>query len=426
MKTIGIIAEFNPFHNGHAYLIKEAKLKTGADRVVVIMSGNYVQRGEPAFMDKHTRAAVAVDNGADLVIELPVVYAVSGAAYFATTAVKMLDKLNIINYLCFGCETDNIQLLSLIADIIIKEDDCYSTTLQSYLKNGFSFAKSRENAILKSISMSGITVSAETIVSILNSPNAILAIEYITALKKYNSRIKPIAIKRSDAGYHSQSLRNEFASAGAIRALYEKPSVLTFNNIRETLATVTPLNTLEQLEKNYKVTYPITINDFDKLIGHCLMEDKYFDLQLNNLFDSTTDLINRIRNFAVTFVNTTSFINGCNSPTFTSSRISRILLYMLFGYTKDDFNIFKNDDYVYYYRILGFNKAHADILTDIKNHSPFPIISKVTKASELLSRHGKKMFTINMYADELYRMTAMTKYGYDIPVEEEKEIVIVE
>ncbi len=426
MKTIGIIAEFNPFHNGHAHLIREAKKRTGADRVVAVMSGNYVQRGEPAFIDKYARTLSAIHNGCDVVIELPTVYAVSSAAYFALGAVKMLEKMNVIDYLCFGCETDNIQLLSLISDIIITEDECYSTTLQSYLKNGFSFAKSRENAILKSISLKGLNVSAETILSILNSPNAILAIEYISALKKCNSKIVPIAIKRSDEGYLSSSLRNDYASAHAIRTLYAKPSVLTFLNIKETLASLVPSDTLGYLEENFKVTYPVTLSDFNTLIGHCLLENKFSSSQLELLFDATPDLANRINKLSTGFFDTSQFINECNSPTFTSTRMSRILLYMLFQYTKEDFAIFKEDDYVYYYRLLGFHKAHADLLTGIKNNSPFPIISRAAKSDEILSRHGKKMFTINMYADALYRLVIMTKYGYHLPAEEERELIILE
>lgn len=426
MKTIGIIAEFNPFHNGHAYLINEAKKRTNADRVVIIMSGNFVQRGEPAFIDKFSRTAAALESGADLVIELPTVYAISSASYFATGAIKMLDKLNVIDYLCFGCETDDLKLLTLISDIIIAEDDCYSSTLQSYLKNGFSFAKSRENAILKSISLRGLNIPASKIASVLNSPNAILGIEYITALKKCGSNIVPVPIKRSDAGYHDQSFRNEYASASAIRNLYAKPSVLSFNNIRETLLDVIPEKFVAALEDDYKIFYPITADDFSPLIGYELVRDRYYDLELDTLFDSTTDLSNRIRNYADSFTKTTSFVNNCNSPTYTSSRISRILFYLLFEYRKKHFEIFKNDDYVYYYRILGFNNSHAELLTEIKNHSSFPLLSKITKVDEILSINGKKMFAINLYADELYRIAAETKYGYNLPVEEQHEIIIVE
>ena len=202
MKTVGIIAEFNPFHNGHAYLIEKARELTNADHVIVVMSGNFVQRGAPAFMDKFTRTAIALENNVDLVLELPVCYSMSSAAYFATGAVATLDKLNVVDYLCFGCENDNLDLLNLIADIIIDEDECYSEALQSYLKTGMSFSRSRENAIIKSLSLRGVNMSSDELSLIISSPNSILAIEYIISIRKSGSKMVPVPIKRLDKGYH--------------------------------------------------------------------------------------------------------------------------------------------------------------------------------------------------------------------------------
>lgn len=426
MKTIGIIAEFNPFHNGHAYLIEQAKKVTGADHAVIIMSGNFVQRGAPAFMDKFSRTSIALSNGADLVLELPTAYSISSAAYFATGAVKILDKLGIIDCLCFGCETENLELLSLIADIILTEDDCYATTLQTHLKNGFSFVKSRENAIIKSLSLRGITMATEDITHILNSPNAILAIEYLKALKQSNSQIVPIPIKRTDSGYHSTHIDEGRASASAIRNLYSKKSVLTFQNLRETLAMIVPENSMPLLEERFHKTYPVTRNDFNPMIGQMLIQDKYKFANMDTLFDTTPELINRIRNLSSSFTDVESFIQECNSPTFTSGRIARILFYLLFQYTKDDFFTFREQDYVYYYRILGFRKSHAELLTAIKNNSGFPLISKLSRAEELLDASGMRMLKINMLADELYRLIASTKYNSLIPSEEEQGIVIIE
>lgn len=426
MKTVGIIAEFNPFHNGHSYLINQAKIKTGADHAVILMSGNYVQRGAPAFIDKFTRTGIALSNGADLVIELPFVYSISSAAYFATAAVKMLDKLNIIDFLCFGSETDNFNLLNQISDIIVNEDEGYSSTLQSYLKNGFSFARSRENAILKCLSLNGVMSSAEEISHILTSPNSILAIEYLNALKRFDSPMKPFIIKRSDKGYHSSDIANGYASSSAIRDLYFKKSVYNFNNIRETLSMIVPLNSVPILEEKYKVTYPIVRNDFSEIIGNSLINDKYGNIDLNVLFDSTPDLINRIRNFSSEFKDIDNFLSKCNSPTFTSGRIARILFYSMVGYTKDTFFQFKDDDYVYYYRILGFKKSHAELLTAIKNHSDYPLISKLVKKDEVLNENGQKMLSINTKADALYRLVASSKYDTKIPTEETQGIVILE
>lgn len=425
MKNIGIIAEFNPFHNGHSYLIEKARQITNADNVIIVMSGNYVQRGEPAFMDKFTRTTVALNNGADVVIELPFCYAMSSASYFATGAINMLNQMGTIDYLCFGCETDDIHLLNVIADIIIKEDDCYSNALQSYLKTGMSFVQSREKAIIKSIAMRGMTVDADYLSSIISSPNSILAIEYIIALKKTDSDIIPVPIMRCDSGYHSSNMSSGYASAGAIRKFYTGKSVYNFNNIRESLKEVLPVSSVELLEKEYHKSYPVLTDDYSGLIGNSLINARYNLLDMEEIFDMTEDLSNRIKNMSVTYTSADNFINICNSKTFTSSRIARILFYSIFNYTKDDYLRFKKDEYVYYFRILGFRKDCETILTDIKNNTSIPIITKLNNALSMLSENGRRMLELNMYADEIYRMIVMTKYGSTIPNEQQHGIVII-
>lgn len=424
MKTVGIIAEFNPFHNGHAYLINKAKELTDADHVVIIMSGNFVQRGAPAFMDKFTRTAIALENNADLVLELPLCYSMSSAAYFATGAVATLNKLNVIDYLCFGCENDDLELLNLIADIIIDEDECYSDALQAYLKTGMSFSKSRENAIIKSLSLRGVNMSSEDLSVIISSPNSILAIEYIIALKKSKSNIVPVPIKRMDKGYHSTDLDNHFASAGAIRKLFAGKSIFTFNNLKETLSDIVPANCMDLLENEYKKTYPIVSDDFNSLIGHELIRAKYGYNELKNTFDITDDLANRISNLSASYDNFDNFVNTCNSAIFTSSRISRILFYLLFNYTKEDYFTFKNDGYVYYFRVLGFNKSHNELLTEIKTNSDIPLITKISNAVSFLSENGKRMLSMNMMADEIYRLICIDKYSFSIPKEQQYGVII--
>lgn len=424
MSTIGIIAEFNPFHNGHAYLINEAKKITGAKHAVIIMSGNYVQRGAPAFMDKFSRTHIALNNGADLVIELPFVYSCSSAAYFATGAISILHKLNTIDYICFGCENDNLNLISLIADIIIDEDECYSSTIQSYLKNGFSFAKSRENAIIKSLSLKGFTLPLEEISNILSSPNTILAIEYIKALKLLKSNIKPIAIKRTDTGYHSSRINDGFASANAIRNIYSKVSVYNFNNIRETLSELVPANSIKILENSFKQTYPVVRNDFSNLIFKSLISDRFGLTNLNDLFDTSLELVNRIRKIYSGHTDIENLINDCNSPNYTSSRIARILFYSLINYTKEDFLDFKEDEYVYYFRILGFKKSHSELLTSIKQNTSLPLITKLSKAGEILPESGMRMLSLNRLADDIYRMIVASKFDCAIPAEEQQGVII--
>ena len=424
MKTVGIIAEFNPFHNGHAYLLNKARLLTNADNVLVLMSGNYVQRGTPSFMDKFARSNIALSNGADVVLEFPLCYAMSSAAYFATGAINILNSLDSIDYLCFGCETDDINLLNMISDIIINEDDTYSSTIQSYLKTGLSFSKSREHAIIKSLSLNGINADADYLSSLISSPNVILAIEYLVALKRTNSKIIPVPVLRNDTGYHSTTVNEIYSSATAVRKLFSGKSVFTFNNVKESLSRMIPSNAMELFETEFKKTYPVTAEDFSTLVGDRLYQAKHGLFELSALFDNTDDLANRILNLTDSYTSISGFVNDCNSKIFTSSRITRLLMYTLINYTKDDYFTFKNDGYVYYYRMLGFKKSSEPLLTQIKANSDFPIITKISNSYDSLSTNGKRMLGMNMLADDLYRMVVMNKYNTIIPNEHQYGVIV--
>lgn len=213
MKTIGIIAEYNPFHNGHAYQIAELKRKTNADFVVIAMSGDFVQRGAPAIIDKYCRAEMALLCGADLVIELPVVWAVSSAEDFAMAGVTLFDKMGCIDGICFGAESDQLPLLKSIAGVLAEEPDIYRSALSSHLKKGLAFPAARAAALSDYFKSTGMNF-----ISILDTPNNILAVEYLKALKRRNSAMTPILIPRAGSGYHDTTINTPTASASAIRA----------------------------------------------------------------------------------------------------------------------------------------------------------------------------------------------------------------
>ena len=183
MKIVGIIAEFNPMHNGHQYLIKKAKELTGADYAICLMSGNFTQAGNIALTNKFNRASTAIKNGFDAVIELPTIYATASAEFFAYGAVNILNSLNCIDYLCFGSETGNVDILINIAHKLIKNEENIWESITISLKEGISFAKAREYAISKFLTQSEVEISS--------SSNNILAIEYIKSLIKLNSTITP-------------------------------------------------------------------------------------------------------------------------------------------------------------------------------------------------------------------------------------------
>ena len=218
MKIVGIIAEYNPFHKGHEFHIEKAKKITGADAAIIIMSGDYVQRGIPSIMPKHLRTQMALACGADVVLELPVCYATGSAEYFATGAVSLLEALGCVDYLCFGSECGEIKILQQIADVLCKEPAHYKVLLQKHFKNGNTFPAARKLAFIEYLNQhKSLSCIPEQISKILDSPNNILGIEYLKALSCLNSSIEPVTITREGAGYHDQTLGDLFSSASALR-----------------------------------------------------------------------------------------------------------------------------------------------------------------------------------------------------------------
>ena len=209
MSNIGIIAEYNPFHNGHKYLVKNAIKETGADGVIALMSGNFIQQGAPAMADKYTRAEAAVRGGVDIVFELPVIYATASARDFANGAVAMLSSMKNVEYIAFGVEDMEQNMFFEIADILAKEPKEYKTLLNEYLSKGNSYPAASEKAIKK--------ILGNSVGSVISRPNNILGISYLSALIKQKSHLQPIMIERCDSGYNSAELTGNYASATAIR-----------------------------------------------------------------------------------------------------------------------------------------------------------------------------------------------------------------
>lgn len=211
-KVLGIIAEYNPFHNGHLYHLETSKKLTDADYTVAIISGNFTQRGSTSIVDKWSKTKMALKNGIDLVIELPVLYSISSAENFADGAIKILNSLGIVDYLSFGAETSDISILNNIANILCSEHEEYKNLLSIELEKGLSFPKARENALLDYIKNTDDNVPENKIIDfekyskVLSSPNNILGIEYLKALKKYKSSIKPVCISRFATDYNSTKL----------------------------------------------------------------------------------------------------------------------------------------------------------------------------------------------------------------------------
>ena len=302
-KVLGIIAEYNPFHNGHLYHLQNSIKTSGANYTVAVISGNFTQRGSTSLIDKWSKAQIALKNGIDLVIELPLLYSISSAENFAEGAIKILNSLNIVDYISFGTETNDIAILNNIANVLYKEPKDYKNLLSHELSKGISYPKARENALL--MYLGDIRKYGNT----LSSPNNILGIEYLKALKKVRSNIMPITMKRIEVGYNELSYKNNIASATAIRDIVK-------NNALDLLQNLVPQSTYNILMENIKVGHIVPdLSTFEKQIIYNLRKMPIQEIE--NLADVSEGLEHAIKNTANSCNSIVEFLNTIKSKRYT-------------------------------------------------------------------------------------------------------------
>ncbi len=396
MKTVGIVAEYNPFHNGHAYHIQKAKEVTGADYCVVVMSGDFVQRGAPAMMYKHLRTAAALANGADLVLELPVCYSLSSAEHFARGAVTLLDKLGVIDSMCFGSECGSIEVLGQFAEELLHESTAFKNTLGRELREGHTYPQAR-NAALE-VSAPHLTAY----ISVLTSSNNILGIEYCKALLAMGSAIVPYTIKRSGASYHDNSLTTSFCSARAIRESLRQAGV------SDTITEQVPISARKAAKDEYMRTYPIFEDDFSLLIQYSLLSKAasgYTDYP-----DIDKELSDRILKLLPQYRNYYSFCDLLKSKNRTYVRISRSLFHVLLDIRREDVTRYIQEGPIFYARMLGFRENASPLLTAIKKNSSVPLLSKLADAENQLAPTGLSMLEKDIYASHIYQSVVRYKF----------------
>lgn len=397
MKTVGIIAEYNPFHQGHLYQLEQAKLLTGATKVVVVMSGNFVQRGIPAIIDKYARTKMALSHGADLVIELPVSYATSSAEAFAYAGISILDRLGFVDYVCFGSECGDIKILEHLADILIEEPISYQQELKKELKSGLSFPKARTKALINYFKSNHITgYDLSSFEQLLNSPNNILGIEYMKAIRKRNSKISAVTIKRHGAGYHDKDISLPNASATAIRGVLLKEDLYS---LPEDL----PLETKKLLIHEYQKTYPIFRNDFTSLLYYKLSTAR--EDSLSNYADVTPELANRIIKKLTYTMSYDDFCMSLKTKELTLTRINRGLLHILLSIPK-----IQNKE-ACYGRILGFRTGATSLLRIATKENKLPLIVKTANAKQILNQEEYELFEQDMKATHLYHQMIFQKFS---------------
>ncbi|MDO4522373.1 MAG: nucleotidyltransferase family protein [Eubacteriales bacterium] len=395
MKIAGIIAEYNPFHNGHAYQIHELRRLTGVDHVVVAMSGDFVQRGEPAITDKFVRAKAALSCGADLILELPTVASTASAEYFASAAVALLQSLGCVDLLCFGAECEDLSALVRIADILIEEPECYRTALTHALAQGIAFPAARVQALRLLLSEEDTTL--------LSSPNNILAVEYLKALKRLEqsglSVPTPFLIPRRGSGYHHAALDHPFASATALRRSIQRSYIsssvdsdISEERLLSELSPYMPSDALSVLREALHSSPPVCLNDFSSMLHYQLLmsadPDRYC-----RYFDVPDALAHRIRKLQKDLTDLESFVGLLKTRNLTELTVRRALIHILLqlsplpavspgpsGSTLLPL-IFSE---ILYARVLGFRKEHAAILTRIKKEGHLPLISKTADAQSII------------------------------------------
>ena len=402
MKAVGLVTEYNPFHNGHLYHLNKAMELIGADISVAVMSGDFVQRGEPAVLDKYTRTSMALNSGVNLVVELPVNYAVSSAESFAVGALKVLDYVKA-DSIAFGSESGDIERLSKLAHILCDNEDTLYKEISKYTANGISYAAARQKVVEK--------LTDKDTAALLTSSNNILAVEYLKAIIKNNYAIKPYTVQRQGDSYNDTDIRSEYASATALR------ENLKADNISEYI----PVKAGLILSSNTNYIYPDDITEvlFTRLLDILFASDYDKNVFIENVMqypDVSKEIAGRLYKSAMDMITRTvpqgaeskdngmfSFGSLCEhikTKEVPLSRIKRALVRITLGLDKKHMEKYANEPYI---RVLGFDKKGQEYLSYIRKTVEVPLITK--------SADYKEMLLDDIHAANIYNMIVAGKYG---------------
>ena len=401
MKACGIVAEYNPLHTGHVYQMNKARQISQADCIIVVMSGNFVQRGEPAVIDKYARTRAALKAGADIVIELPVYYALSSAENFARGAVLTLNEMKAAS-ICFGAETDNADRLAKISHAIISELPEYKAILNKALAKGLSYPAARQTALLEYL---------PECKDIISGSNNILAIEYIKTILGNNLNMTYYPVLREGAGYNDDTDNAEFASAFGIRKML-------MSDEHDRLKTYLTPVMYEEISNSKNC--PLFPDDFSNIFNHkmlflkqqCNINHTDFAEKLAEYEDITAELANR---FAAAFTgrdNIAEFAMKVKSKNIVYSRICRCIMHIILEIRKSMSDFYNNIPYI---RLLGFNKTGQLYLGSIKKELDVPFI---TKAADY-----KNELSFDLACSDIYAQAVYEKYGYVMKNELQQNII---
>lgn len=393
MNVLGIIAEYNPFHNGHLYHLQEARQKAQADGVICIMSGNFVQRGEPALVDKWARAKMAISQGADLVFELPVLYATRSAYWFAKGGILSLHHTGVVTHLAFGVETPEPARLLEIAELLAKETAHFQHRLHLALKQGHSFPRARAQAL-----PAEFTRHEE----LTQSPNNILALAYLQVLREEKLPLIPLMLERQGSGYLEQELtEGTLPSATALRLqLATAPSFL------EKLAGLNdylPQTTIDILQNEYRSgKAPVTFHALEAQLLTLLRRATKEDLQ--HIVEISEGLENRIWKIAARCNTLPDFLANLKSKRYPYTRLQRFLIHLLLQYTKNENELLTNGPP--YLHLLGYSPKGQKLLKTIKKQTTVPLITKGSQIKQYLPNNPvlRRFWEFDVRATNLYAL----------------------
>ena len=439
MKTVGIIAEYNPFHNGHAYQIAEAKRITDADYAVVVMSGDFVQRGTPAVWDKYTRTRAALLGGADLVFELPVIYATASAEYFAEGGVALLTALGV-DCICFGSECGDVDALMEIATIFANESPEFKDALNFSLREGKNYPVAREEALKAHCAAHNIPIREE----LLDTPNNLLGIEYCKAILTQNSPLIPYSIKRIGDSYHENTAsEGRYCSATALRSLLpglttafsdseQQPhdssldsmqfSSETCSKLYDQFRVQVPSDVLPIYQEAFRTLPLMTANNFSELLSYRLL---YTDADtLSTYADWNLELANRVLSQSVSVSGFEQTASLLKSKQLTLTRANRMLLHVLLHISSAQLQTAREQGACFYARLLGLRQSSSRALRHLSDCSSVPVINKLAPAVKELNGFARELLQQDIHAAQLYDMVQQRK-GISTPVNEYTRGVIL-
>lgn len=417
MRVAAIIAEYNPFHLGHKYHITKTRELSGADFVIAVMSGDYVQRGEPAIFDKYIRTRYALQSGIDLVIELPVAYATGSAGYFAMGGVKLLDQLHCVDVLSFGSEWAGTNELNEVFNILKEEPPAYKILFKEGLRKGMNFPKAREYAIKEYLKDIESEVMWDRYAGILSQPNHILALEYIRALSALSSSIEPMAVKRMGSDYHETELSRDISSATAVRNALK-------NHIGQELLFQAVGDCASSMIQHYDEGNTLDWEDLMPYFHYAyLFERKH----IGNYFGMNLELGRRLEHNYKADMSFTKMLSALHSKNMTDTAIKRALLHVVLQMKGEPYLGEAKDIITPYIRVLGFRARAAKLIKKIRESTPLTVIQKPSAGFEQLKHNelGMWLYKQDILASNLYEQLCAKKSGRS-PVDEfERQQIII-